>query len=138
MRLAERAHAALGCRGVSRTDFRYDDTQGKHRLVLLETNTQPGMTPTSLVPEQAAYAGMSYREAVPLDRGGCLMRSVKIERIVRADGRTATEPRTPARTACRAAAQSAVRPRKTAARATLSRVLRAASAGSRSAARCWR
>jgi D-alanine-D-alanine ligase len=61
MRLAEMAHAALGCRGVSRTDFRYDDTQGKHRLVVLETNTQPGMTPTSLVPEQAAYKGMSYR-----------------------------------------------------------------------------
>ncbi len=60
MRLAERAHAALGCRGVSRTDLRYDDTKGKHRLVLLETNTQPGMTPTSLVPEQAAYAGFSY------------------------------------------------------------------------------
>ncbi|MBU6296734.1 MAG: D-alanine--D-alanine ligase [Alphaproteobacteria bacterium] len=61
MRLAERAHAALGCRGVSRTDFRYDDTQGNNRLVVLETNTQPGMTPTSLVPEQAGYAGMSYR-----------------------------------------------------------------------------
>jgi D-alanine-D-alanine ligase len=60
MRLAEKAHAVLGCRGVSRTDFRYDDTQGKHRLVLLETNTQPGMTPTSLVPEQAAFAGFSY------------------------------------------------------------------------------
>lgn len=60
MRLAERAHAALGCRGVSRTDIRFDDTQGKDRLILLETNTQPGMTPTSLVPEQAAFAGMSY------------------------------------------------------------------------------
>jgi D-alanine-D-alanine ligase len=60
MRLAEAAHAALGCRGVSRTDFRYDDTGGKNRLVVLETNTQPGMTPTSLVPEQAAFAGMSY------------------------------------------------------------------------------
>ncbi|MEJ0041977.1 MAG: D-alanine--D-alanine ligase [Rhizomicrobium sp.] len=59
--LAERAHAALGCRGVSRTDIRYDDTvKGKHRLVLLETNTQPGMTPTSLVPEQAAFNGLSY------------------------------------------------------------------------------
>jgi D-alanine-D-alanine ligase len=59
--LAERAHVALGCRGVSRTDLRYDDTiAGKHRLVLLETNTQPGMTPTSLVPEQAAHNGMSY------------------------------------------------------------------------------
>jgi D-alanine-D-alanine ligase len=60
--LSERAHLALGCRGVSRTDLRYDDTKGKHRLVLLETNTQPGMTPTSLVPEQAAHAGMSYRK----------------------------------------------------------------------------
>ena len=54
------AHKALGCRGVSRTDFRYDDTGSKPRLILLETNTQPGMTPTSLVPEQAAYLGMSY------------------------------------------------------------------------------
>jgi D-alanine-D-alanine ligase len=61
MRLAERAHAALGCRGVSRTDFRYDDTGAKPRLIILETNTQPGMTSTSLVPEQAAFKGMSYR-----------------------------------------------------------------------------
>jgi len=61
MMLAERAHAALGCRGVSRTDFRYDDSNGTHRLVALETNTQPGMTPTSLVPEQAALKGISYR-----------------------------------------------------------------------------
>ena len=60
MALAERAHLTLGCRGVSRIDFRYDDTEGKHRLVVLEANTQPGMTPTSLVPEQAAYRGMSY------------------------------------------------------------------------------
>ncbi len=60
MRLAERAHAALGCRGVTRTDFRYDDTGDTNRLVLLEVNTQPGMTPTSLVPEQAAHAGMDY------------------------------------------------------------------------------
>lgn len=61
MRYAEQAHAALGCRGVTRTDFRYDDTQpGKRRLIILEINTQPGMTPTSLVPEQAAYRGYSY------------------------------------------------------------------------------
>ena len=65
MRYAEAAHAAMGCRGVSRTDFRYDDTQpGKHRLIALEINTQPGMTPTSLVPEQAAYKGMSYGQLV--------------------------------------------------------------------------
>ena len=60
MRLSERAHEALGCRGVTRTDFRYDDTEGKNRLVVLEVNTQPGMTATSLVPEQAAYAGYTY------------------------------------------------------------------------------
>ena len=60
MDLAVRAHKALGCRGVSRTDFRYDDTGEKSRLILLETNTQPGLTPTSLVPEQAAMNGISY------------------------------------------------------------------------------
>ncbi|HEY2009789.1 MAG TPA: D-alanine--D-alanine ligase [Rhizomicrobium sp.] len=60
MELAVAAHKALGCRGVTRTDFRYDDTGSKPRMILLETNTQPGMTPTSLVPEQAAYVGMSY------------------------------------------------------------------------------
>ena len=60
MDLALKAHRALGCRGVSRTDFRYDDTGDQPRLILLETNTQPGMTPTSLVPEQAALLGISY------------------------------------------------------------------------------
>jgi len=57
---AIRAHDALGCRGASRTDFRWDETMGIDGLVLLETNTQPGMTPTSLVPEQAAHIGMSF------------------------------------------------------------------------------
>lgn len=56
------AHDALGCRGVSRSDFRYDDKT--NRLVILETNTQPGMTPTSLVPEQAAHKGISYEKLV--------------------------------------------------------------------------
>ncbi len=60
MRLAELAHAVLGCRGVSRADFRFDGG----RLVILELNTQPGMTPTSLVPEQAAYAGISFPKLV--------------------------------------------------------------------------
>src|SRR3546814_16810980 len=55
------AHQALGCRGVSRSDFRYDDTRGAPgRLYYLETNTQPGMTSTSLVPEQARYLGTSF------------------------------------------------------------------------------
>ena len=56
------AHNALGCRGATRSDFRYDEK--KDRLVILETNTQPGMTPTSLVPEQAAHVGMSFVELV--------------------------------------------------------------------------
>jgi D-alanine-D-alanine ligase len=55
------AHAALGCRGATRADFRYDDTSGEPgRLVLLEVNTQPGLTPTSLLPEQAAYCGIKF------------------------------------------------------------------------------
>ncbi|MGJ8584507.1 MAG: D-alanine--D-alanine ligase [Marinosulfonomonas sp.] len=59
---ALRAHRALGCRGISRTDFRWDETRGLDGLVLLETNTQPGMTPTSLSPEQAAHCGFSFPE----------------------------------------------------------------------------
>jgi D-alanine-D-alanine ligase len=59
---AERAHECLNCRGLSRTDFRWDDSLGLAGLKLLETNTQPGMTPTSLAPEQAAYKGMSFGE----------------------------------------------------------------------------
>lgn len=59
---ALRAHTALGCRGLSRTDFRWDDTRGLDGLILLETNTQPGMTPTSLAPEQAAHCGISFPE----------------------------------------------------------------------------
>jgi len=60
MDYALRAHRALGCRGVSRTDFRWDEARGAEGLVLLETNTQPGMTPTSLSPEQAEVMGMSF------------------------------------------------------------------------------
>ncbi|MBE1282669.1 MAG: D-alanine--D-alanine ligase [Rhodobacteraceae bacterium] len=60
MEYALRAHQVLGCRGASRTDFRWDETQGAKGLILLETNTQPGMTPTSLVPEQAGEAGMTF------------------------------------------------------------------------------
>lgn len=64
---ATRAHNLLGCRGVSRADFRYDDTKNKDRkLYLLEINTQPGMTPLSLVPEQAALQGQSFSELVAL------------------------------------------------------------------------
>ena len=59
---ALRAHQALGCRGLSRTDFRWDEARGLAGLVLLETNTQPGMTPTSLAPEQAAYCGLGFPE----------------------------------------------------------------------------
>jgi D-alanine-D-alanine ligase len=64
-RLALRAHQALGCRGVSRADFRYDDRlEGTSGLFCLEVNTQPGMTEMSLVPELAAHAGISFEELV--------------------------------------------------------------------------
>ena len=59
-RMALTAHEVLGCRGVSRSDFRWDEARGPDGLVILETNTQPGMTPTSLTPEQAEAAGMSF------------------------------------------------------------------------------
>jgi D-alanine-D-alanine ligase len=62
LRLSEMAHAALGCRGVTRSDLRYDDVNDV--LVLLEVNTQPGMTPTSLVPEQAAKQGVDFDRLV--------------------------------------------------------------------------
>ena len=62
MQLSECAHAALGCRGVTRSDLRYDDVNDI--LVLLEVNTQPGMTPTSLVPEQAAKQGVDFARLV--------------------------------------------------------------------------
>jgi len=58
------AHKALGCRGVTRTDFRWDETRGLDGLYALEVNTQPGMTPTSLVPEQAAHLGMDFQALV--------------------------------------------------------------------------
>jgi len=57
---AKRAHDALGCRGVSRTDFRWDESRGAEGLIILETNTQPGMTPTSLAPEQAEHFGITF------------------------------------------------------------------------------
>lgn len=64
-RYALMAHQALGCRGISRSDFRLDDSPGQEpELILLETNTQPGMTGTSLVPELAAHAGHSFEELV--------------------------------------------------------------------------
>ena len=63
MEMAVAAHRALGCRGASRADFRYNDTEADPgRLVLLEVNTQPGLTPTSLLPEQAAHLGMGFPE----------------------------------------------------------------------------
>jgi D-alanine-D-alanine ligase len=64
MAMALKAHQLLGCRGTSRSDFRWDDERGVEGLYLLEVNTQPGMTPLSLVPEQAKYRGMTYAELV--------------------------------------------------------------------------
>jgi len=64
MAMALKAHRALGCQGASRSDFRWDDEQGEAGVYLLEVNTQPGMTPLSLVPEQARQKGISYGELV--------------------------------------------------------------------------
>lgn len=64
MDMAARAHALLGCKGASRSDFRWDDELGEQGVFLLEVNTQPGMTPLSLVPEQARHRGIAYGELV--------------------------------------------------------------------------
>jgi D-alanine-D-alanine ligase len=64
MDMAAKAHRLLGCKGASRSDFRWDDEQGEAGVYLLEVNTQPGMTPLSLVPEQAKFRGISYGELV--------------------------------------------------------------------------
>ena len=64
MDMAAKAHRLLGCRGASRSDFRWDEEQGEAGLYLLEVNTQPGMTPLSLVPEQAKARGIAYGELV--------------------------------------------------------------------------
>jgi D-alanine-D-alanine ligase len=64
MDMAARAHMLLGCRGASRSDFRWDDELGEGGIYLLEVNTQPGMTPLSLVPEQAKLKGIAYGELV--------------------------------------------------------------------------
>lgn len=66
MELALQAHRLLGCKGASRTDFRWDDELGRDGVFVLETNTQPGMTPLSLVPEQAREMGISYEQLVDL------------------------------------------------------------------------
>jgi len=64
MDISLKAHQLLGCKGASRADFRWDDSQGADGIYLLEVNTQPGMTPLSLVPEQARAIGMSYDDLV--------------------------------------------------------------------------
>ena len=64
MDMAAKAHQLLGCKGASRSDFRWDDEQGEEGIYLLEVNTQPGMTPLSLVPEQAKLKGIAYGELV--------------------------------------------------------------------------
>ena len=64
MDMAARAHQLLGCKGASRSDFRWDDEAGEAGLYLLEVNTQPGMTPLSLVPEQAKHKGIAYNDLV--------------------------------------------------------------------------
>lgn len=77
---ALRAHRLLGCRGTSRSDFRWDDERGEAGLFLLETNTQPGMTPLSLVPEQARHCGIDYPELVEIIIADALAHFGKLER----------------------------------------------------------
>jgi D-alanine-D-alanine ligase len=77
---ALKAHRLLGCRGTSRSDFRWDDEQGEDGLFLLETNTQPGMTPLSLVPEQAKHCGIDYAELVEIIVEDALAHFGKLER----------------------------------------------------------
>jgi D-alanine-D-alanine ligase len=76
---ALKAHRVLGCRGTSRSDFRWDDEQGEDGLFLLETNTQPGMTPLSLVPEQARHCGIQYAELVEIIVADALVHFGKLE-----------------------------------------------------------
>ncbi|MBL0915566.1 MAG: D-alanine--D-alanine ligase, partial [Sphingopyxis sp.] len=71
--LAVRSHRLLGCKGASRSDFRWDDEHGLAGIFLLEVNTQPGMTPLSLVPEQARAIGMDYAELVERIVGEALL-----------------------------------------------------------------
>ena len=66
MEMALKAHRVLGCKGASRSDFRWDDEKGVEGVYLLEVNTQPGMTPLSLVPEQAKFVGISYEQLVDI------------------------------------------------------------------------
>ena len=84
-RYAIEAHRVLGCNGTSRTDFRWDDERGEEGLFVLETNTQPGMTPLSLVPEQARHAGIGYAELVEL----IVMEAIRVhgDRIAARGGR---------------------------------------------------
>jgi D-alanine-D-alanine ligase len=76
MQISLEAHRLLGCKGTSRSDFRWDDTLGLDGIFLLEVNTQPGMTPLSLVPEQAKYLGISY---------GALVEAIISEALADAD-----------------------------------------------------
>ncbi len=91
-RMAVAAHQVLGCRGVSRSDFRYDDTGegGVNEIYLLETNTQPGMTELSLVPEMAKHAGISYPQLVSWMVEHAAMR--RVDRATRCCGRGAAMP----------------------------------------------
>jgi D-alanine-D-alanine ligase len=79
MDMALRAHQLLGCHGASRTDFRWDDELGAAGIFVLETNTQPGMTPLSLLPEQAKYAGIGYTELVTILLEDALQRASKMD-----------------------------------------------------------
>jgi D-alanine-D-alanine ligase len=85
---AVKAHQVLGCHGTSRTDFRWDEEQGEDGLFVLETNTQPGMTPLSLVPEQAAGCGISYADLVEM----LCAEALRVHALKRGGGDGAADP----------------------------------------------
>ena len=94
MDMAPSAHRLLGCKGASRSDFRWDDEQGEAGLYLLEVNTQPGMTPLSLVPEQARHRASTTASWSSDDRGGAAMSAAHVRRgAVPARAKAAARPR---------------------------------------------
>ena len=86
LEIALKAHRVLGCEGTSRTDFRWDEEQGEDGLFVLETNTQPGMTPLSLVPEQAKHAGIEYGELVETVIAAALRKAEARGKTAKGDG----------------------------------------------------
>ena len=118
--MAAKAHRLLGCKGASRSDFRWDDEPGEAGIYLLEINTQPGMTPLSLVPEQAKYRGISYGELVERLIEEALGRGKGAGDAQRGGGRRAASSARPRRRRRAAQVDAGQRPRQPARRRSAS------------------